>query len=167
MRAFLVPVILQSGLATGTNRLAPFGDPVQLLTCRLDSALATMKDSGVDDEFCGHIFRQLAYMISAHVFNHLLGCRSLCNADTGLQMMLAVKPLTAWMADKKFRAATDELALLLETAQLLLTNKDHISDSEVLSALCPSLTLTQMRAIIALCPDVFVPSPYSSLLTVL
>ena len=153
VRPFVVPVVLRSGLAAGTNRLAALGEPSRLITRAWDDVCGALRANGADHAFAAQVLAQVCYVVAALLFNHLLAHAQDCTAETGLQMLMALAPLSAWLADRGFTAAVGELGLPLEVARLLTTKKENLVHRECLATVCPTLSVAQVCALAERCKD--------------
>jgi len=123
------------------------------LTTILTEHLVSLRKHMIFDSVVKQFFCQVFYYINTRLFNDLLHQRELCTCGNGFQIKLGLGQLDEWVAknDKKNLAvaARRYLQHITEAANVLVVDKAIFEDETMISNVCPTLSIPQVRALLS------------------
>ncbi|EGC30263.1 hypothetical protein DICPUDRAFT_158016 [Dictyostelium purpureum] len=105
-------------------------------------------------------YSQLFYYINSSLLKSLNSLDGLCSVVNGFQMKLELSKIQDWASVNHLDESINGLSQMIETANLLVMNKELLSDTEVLDQVCPSVSMYHLTHIlVCLQPDLINSEP--------
>lgn len=158
VRRSFVSVLVKSGeesLESTTPSLRkaqaprPFSAMKELIITPLQQSLDTLKANAVPQSVIVQIFTQVCYTMCAVVFNYVMRHREVNTADMGFRIKLELAKFRDWLHRAGVGEAYEALTPLEEATIVMVTEKSIFADPTIISSICPSLSLAQVRIILS------------------
>ncbi|KAM9963803.1 hypothetical protein ACTFIW_007057 [Dictyostelium discoideum] len=104
-----------------------------------------LRQNYVHPSLIGQFYSQLFYYINAWLLNSLNNIRGLCSVVNGFQMKIELSKIQDWVSISHLDESINQLEPMIETANLLVMDKELLSDEEVLHQVCPSVSMYQIK----------------------
>ncbi|KAK5582214.1 hypothetical protein RB653_003797 [Dictyostelium firmibasis] len=104
-----------------------------------------LRQNYVHPSLIGQFYSQLFYYINAWLLNSLNNIKGLCSVVNGFQMKIELSKIQDWVSISHLDESINQLEPMIETANLLVMDKELLSDEEVLHQVCPSVSMYQIK----------------------
>ncbi|XP_063718189.1 unconventional myosin-Va-like isoform X3 [Symsagittifera roscoffensis] len=155
--------IMSSGKALGggaaTKRAASQGEPNKKPQYTLDTILKQLSiflnvfsRHSLDFDVVKQLFKQIIYMVVSSTVNNLLLRREMCHWFKGMQIRYNLSELEEWLRNHRLAecGTEEQLAVLVEIAQLLQVGKKTDADVDNIVFMCKKLTNQQIIKVLSL-----------------
>lgn len=125
----------------------------ELFAIPFSGMVASMTESGVPQKVLLQVVDHLCRSLCVAAFNHIIGGgKALCSVQMGFQIKLQLSKIRDILYGLGLREAYNAFSPLEEVAILMITDTSMFVDVKILQDMCPSLSLAQARAVLALLP---------------
>lgn len=141
--------MLTSGSLQQVRGPRPFYAMKSLVLNPLQQSLDTLRANAVPQSVIVQVFTQVSYTMCAVVLNYVMRHKEVNNADMGLKIRMELSKFRDWLHGRGISKAYEALTPLEEATIVMITEKSLFSDPSLISSICPSLSLAQVRIILS------------------
>jgi len=146
LRSFLIPSLLAK--PTSGSKIKPI---IQVLT---DDCIKLFKEQYLYNSIVQQFLHQVFKFINCVVFNELMdNGEKYCAHSQGFELKLRVSNLQNWASKNVKIEITDDMAHVLQVANIIIMDKGVFGDRDTVRSICPDVNFSQIEVIL----DSFVP----------
>eukprot|EP01132_Coremiostelium_polycephalum_P006597 gene6597-8165_t len=108
-----------------------------------------LRQNYVHPNLITQFFSQIFYYLNSLLLNSLNTIKGLCSVANGFQMKIELSKIQDWVSISRLDESIPQLSPMIETTNLLVMDKELLSDPEILEQVCPSVSMYQIKHLLS------------------
>lgn len=111
----------------------------------LEEFFEILRQNYVHPSIIIQFFSQIFYYINSLLINSLNNIKGLCSCVNGFQMKIELSKIQEWVSVNHLGESIEQLNSMIETSNLLVMDKELLSDVDILNQVCPSISAYNIK----------------------
>ena len=145
-----IPSMGTSPAKLGGRRKPKASHTVESILKLLTKVMVALRKQCVEPALARQVFRQVFYVINAHIVNSFLLSKDYCHCFKGVQVRFNITKLQEWARENQLDDAGEVLKEAVQVTQLLQVNKTSLGDVDTILDCCEALSPVQVQKILTM-----------------